>query len=115
MLCLPTTATQAEEPPADAVPFSVEQTTTVRAEDGPIYHLDGPTVIPKKAEITVQLDTLVRRAPRVPAFGEVPSACSNGRAAYRVEIEDPAGRRRRVDLPGPGALEGFVRVFLERG
>lgn len=58
-LCLPATAAWAEEPPAGAVPFPVKRTTIVRAENGPVYYVDGPTVIPKNAEITVQLDVKI--------------------------------------------------------
>lgn len=50
---------RAEQPPAGAVPFPVEKTTIVRAENGPVYYVDGPTVIPKSVEITVQLDVRI--------------------------------------------------------
>jgi len=46
----------AEAPPQGAVPFPVGKTTIVRAEKGPVYYIDGPTVIPKHAEVTVQLN-----------------------------------------------------------
>lgn len=49
-------AARAEEPPVGAVPFPVDRTTKVTARAGPVYYIDGPTVIPRKAEITVQLD-----------------------------------------------------------
>jgi hypothetical protein len=46
----------AESPPPGAVPFPVERTGKLRAKDGPVYYIDGPTVIPKNVEVTVQLD-----------------------------------------------------------
>ena len=49
----------AEEPPDGAVPFPVGRSTTVRADDGPIFFIDGPTVIPKSAEIGVELDVKI--------------------------------------------------------
>jgi len=50
---------RAEEPPAGAVPFPVDRTTKLTARKGPVYYIDGPTVIAKKAEITVQLDVRI--------------------------------------------------------
>ena len=49
----------AEAPPPGAVPFPVNKTTKLRAKDGPVYFIDGPTVIPKNVEITVQLDVVI--------------------------------------------------------
>lgn len=49
----------AEAPPAGAVPFPVDKTTKLRAKDGPVFFIDGPTVIPKNVEITVQLDVSI--------------------------------------------------------
>ena len=59
LLALGATGARAEEPPHGAVPFPVDRTTKVTAKRGPVYFIDGPTVIPKKAEITVQLDVRI--------------------------------------------------------
>jgi len=61
---LPAASLWAEEtapdtPPAGAVPFPVARTTKVTARDGPVYYVDGPTVIPRSAEITVLLDVQI--------------------------------------------------------
>ena len=56
---LTATAAPAEEAPAGALPFPVARTTTVRAKDGPVYVIDGPTVIPKSVEIGVELDVTI--------------------------------------------------------
>jgi hypothetical protein len=50
---------RAEEPPAGAVPFPVGRTCKLTARNGPVYYIDGPTVIPPKVEITVQLDVQI--------------------------------------------------------
>lgn len=64
VLLVPATGLLAEDsapevPPAGAVPFPVGRTTKVTARDGPVYYIDGPTVIPQSAEITVLLDVQI--------------------------------------------------------
>jgi hypothetical protein len=49
---------RAEEPPAGSIPLPVDKTATVRAE-GKVYYLDGAKVIPRTAEITVQLGVTI--------------------------------------------------------
>lgn len=49
----PTKAKEKQAPPADAEPFPLGRTTTVKGL-GTKYYIDGPSVIPKNAEITVQ-------------------------------------------------------------
>jgi hypothetical protein len=48
----------ADAPPEGAVPLPVDRTTIVR-DDGHDYYIDGPTVIPPNAEITVQLGVTI--------------------------------------------------------
>ena len=49
----------AESPPPGAKPFPTNKSRKLRAKDGPVFYIDGPTVIPKKVEITVQLDVQI--------------------------------------------------------
>lgn len=59
VLTAPCARAEGEQPPAGAQPFPVGRTTKLTARDGPVFYIDGPTVIPKNAEITVQLDTQI--------------------------------------------------------
>jgi hypothetical protein len=52
---LPAVAVRAAEaPPAGSIPLPIDKTGTVRAE-GKTYYVDGAQVIPRSAEVTVQL------------------------------------------------------------
>lgn len=59
LLVLGATPAHTEEPPSGAVPFPVHRTAKVTARDGPVYYIDGPTVIPKSVEVTVLLDVQI--------------------------------------------------------
>ncbi len=48
----------AEEAPSGSVPFPVGKTQTLRGK-GTVYVIDGAVVIPKKVEISVELDTKI--------------------------------------------------------
>jgi hypothetical protein len=49
---------RAETPPAGSQPLVLDKTATIRAEGGS-YYIDGPCVIPRDVEITVQLGVTI--------------------------------------------------------
>src|SRR5262245_3025263 len=55
LVALSTREAAADQPPDGAIPFPVEKTGTVRSDAGKTYYIDGAKVIPRTAEVTVQL------------------------------------------------------------
>ncbi len=52
-------AARAENPPDGALPLPIDRTMTIRSDKGSTYYVDGAQVIPRTAEVTIQLGVTI--------------------------------------------------------